>query len=124
MNNTAKGVPYPTSSDNIAPLESHLATIAQGADNVGVLSGIEPFTGPDPTGGTESVSVSFDGVTLSNNAVVTCNVNAGASASSYIATITTTSTTGFTAKVYRLNGTGADASLKLHWIASDYSQGI
>lgn len=120
MATTTKGVFYPTSSDNIAPLETHLANIAQGADSVGVLAGQEGFVGPDATGSTAGVSVAF-GVTLDSAPTVTCTVEAGAAASSYIATVTETTTTGFTAKVYRLNGSGADSTLKLHWMASDYS---
>lgn len=119
MQNTVKGVPYPTSSDNIAPLESHLANISEGADNVGVMSGTQAFTGPAATADTVSVVVSF-GATMKRAATVTCTVEAAAGASSYIAGITSTSTTGFTAKVYRLNGSGADSTLKLHWLASDY----
>jgi hypothetical protein len=116
---TPKGIVYPTSSDNIAPLETHLALLAQKADKAGAISGKEGFTGPEDTAGTVNVNVTFD-TTLTAAPAVVCNVEAGAAASSYIATIVSTSTTGFSAKVYRLNGTGSDATLKLHWIASDY----
>lgn len=121
-NVTAKGVVYPTQSDNIAPLETHLQNIAEGADQVGVLSGTEAFTGPDATGSTVGVSVTFD-YAMAAAPVVTATVQAGAAASSYIVTVVDTSTAGFNAKVYRLNGSGADASLVLHWMASDYNRG-
>jgi hypothetical protein len=120
-NVTAKGVVYPTQSDNIAPLETHLQNIAEGADQVGILSGLEGFTGPDATGGTVSVSVTFS-YALAAAPVVTGTVKAGAGASSYIITIVDTSTTGFNAKAYRLNGSGADSTLVLHWMASDYNR--
>ena len=119
-NVTAKGITYPTSEDNIAPLETHLATLASTADKAGALSGRNGFTGPDATGSTVNVNVVFD-TTLATAPTVVCNVKAGAASSSYIATIVDTSTTGFNAKVYRLNGSGADATLVLHWMASNYS---
>jgi hypothetical protein len=116
---TPKGISYPTSSDNIAPLETHLAQLAGTSDNTGVLSGKAGFTGPGSVGATVNVNVTF-GLTLKADAVVTCTVKAGAGASSYIATIVSTTPTTFSAKVYRLNGSGADSTLVLHWIASDY----
>jgi hypothetical protein len=118
-NTTPKGITFPTQSDNIAPLETHLATIAEGADQVGILSGFHGLTGPDATGSTVGISVTFD-YALAAAPVVTGTIQAGAGASSYIITIVDTSTTGFNAKAYRLNGSGADSSLVLHWMASDY----
>lgn len=120
-NSTTKGVTYPTSSDNLAPLESHFATLASTADNAGVVSGSELFTGPADTSSPVNVVVNY-GVTLSGTPVVVCNVRGGASASGYVATISgTPGTTSFTARVHRLSGTGADSSLYIDWIASDYS---
>jgi hypothetical protein len=119
MANTNKGVPYPTSSSNIAPLETHFANLAEGADNTGVLTGTQQFVGPSATAGTVSVTVPF-GLTLKRSPVLAVTVQAGAAASSYIATISARSTTQFTAKIYRLNGSGADSNLFLHWMASDY----
>jgi hypothetical protein len=119
MASTTKGVPYPTSSDNIAPLETHLANLAEGADNAGILSGREQFIGPSDTGLTVSVNIVFDSP-LKTDPVVTANVQAGPAASSYVAVVTARSTTGFTVRVYRLNGSGADSNLFLHWMASDY----
>lgn len=119
MASTTKGVSYPTSSDNIAPLETHFANLAEDADNVGVLSGTEQFVGPSATGSTVGVNVVF-GETLKKAPVVALTVQAGAAASSYIATVVSTDVDGFSAKVYRLNGSGADSNLFLHWMASDY----
>jgi hypothetical protein len=121
-NTTSKGVPYPTQSDNIAPLETILSNIAEGADRVGILSGRFSIpAGPDTTGSTVGISVTFD-YALEAAPVVTGTIQAGAGASSYIVTIVDTSTTGFNAKAYRLNGSGADSSLVLHWMASDYNR--
>ncbi len=119
MESTEKGIAYPSSTDNIAPLESHFAALAQTADNAGVISGREQFVGPSATGSTVGVNVEFD-YPLAAVPQVALTVQAGAAASSYIATIVSTDETGFAAKVYRLNGSGADSNLFLHWIASDY----
>lgn len=121
MPNTVKGVYYPSSSDNIAPLETHLAQIAQTADKVGALTGSEGFTGPAATGEVVTVTVSF-GNTLATAPKVVCTVEGISTSSNYVATVVgPTLTTGFTARVYRLSGSGADSSLKLIWFASDYA---
>lgn len=121
MANTTKGITYPTSSDSIAPLETHFANLANSADNAGVLSGSYNFTGPSDTSSPVNVVVSY-GATLSGTPVVVCNVRGGASASGYVATISgAPGTTSFTARVHRLSGTGADSTLYIDWMASDYS---
>lgn len=118
---TTKGITYPTSSDSIAPLETHFANLADSADNAGVVSGSEGFTGPSDTTTPVNIFVEY-GVTLSGTPVVVCNVRGGAGASGYVATISgVPGATGFTARVHRLSGTGADSSLFIDWIASDYS---
>ena len=120
MANTTKGVTYPTSSDNIAPLETHFANLAQSADNAGVVSGSQLFTGPADNTAPVNVYVTY-GVTLGATPVVVCNVRGGASASGYVATISgAPDGTGFTARIHRLTGSGADSSLYIDWIASDY----
>lgn len=118
---TNKGVIYPTSSDNIAPLETHFANLANTADNVGVVSGATTFTGPSATGSTVDVAVSFDDILPSvPNLVLT--VQGGSTASPYSATILgAPTTTGFTARIFRLAGSTAEANLKLVWMASTYS---
>ena len=121
MATTTKGVIYPTSSDNIAPLETHFANLANSADNAGVLSGSELFTGPSDTNTPVDIFVSY-GETLSGNPIVVANVRGSASASGYVVNISgTPSTTGFTARVHRVNGSGADSNLRIDWMASDYS---
>jgi hypothetical protein len=120
MANTTKGITYPTSSDSIAPLESHFANLANSADNAGVVSGSQLFTGPADTTTPVNIYVTY-GVTLGTAPVIVCNVRGGAGASGYVATISgVPDGTGFTARVHRLNGSGADSSLYIDWIASDY----
>jgi len=121
MANTTKGVTYPTSSDNIAPLETHFANLAQSADNAGILSGSESFTGPSDTTTPVNIYVAY-GATLTGAPVVTANVRGGSGASAYVITISgAPTTTGFTARVHRINGSSADSTLFIDWHASDYA---
>jgi len=119
MESTNKGVTFPSSTDSIAPLETHFAALAETADNVGVRSGRQQFVGPSATAGTVTVNVVF-AAPMKRDPVITANVQAGPAASSYIVVITARSATGFSARIYRLNGSGADSNLFLHWMASDY----
>lgn len=122
-NTTTKGVTYPTSSDNIAPLETHLQTLAQGADSVGVLSGsysVDSGDVPQNTGDSQSVVISL-GATMDSAPKVTCTVEGVSSSSNYsVMVVGPTTTTSFTAKIYRLSGSGAD-TIKIIWHASDLS---
>lgn len=121
MANTTKGITYPTSSDSIAPLESHFENLARTADKAGVISGSFAFTGPSNNTTPVNVFVSY-GATLTGTPVVVCNVRGGSGASPYLITISgAPTTTGFTARVHRISGTGADSSLFIDWMASDYS---
>ena len=120
MANTNKGVYYPTSSDVITPLETHFAGLAATADNVGVVSGKTLFTGPSSTGGVVSVSVTFPDA-LSAAPYVTATVKGGNTTSVYAVTIVgDPTTTGFTAKVFRCDGSTAETDLYLVWHASTY----
>lgn len=121
MATTNKGVYYPTSSDQIAPLETVLANIADTADNVGVITGQQLFTGPSATGGVVTVSVTFP-FTLSAAPKVVAGVKGSAGASVYAATVVgNPTTTGFSAKIFRCNGSTAENDLYLVWTASDYA---
>lgn len=118
---TYKGVIYPTSSDSIAPLETHFANLANSVDNVGVIAGRQSFTGPSATGNTMDVSVTYSKV-VPQYSKVTATVEGPLNSSCYAVTILGDPTiSGFTARVYRLNGTGAE-ELKLAWITSSYTQ--
>lgn len=121
MATTNKGVYYPTSSDQIAPLETILANIADTADNVGVISGENLFTGPGATGSTVNVTVTFP-ITFDAVPKVVAGVRAPTGTSVYATTIVgTPTTTGFTARVFRCNGSTAETNLQLVWTASDYA---
>lgn len=118
---TNKGITYPTSSDNIAPLETHFANLASRADNVGIVSGAQVFNGPATTGASVDVTVNF-GMTFTGSPRVTANVQGGSAVSSYAVTIVNApSTTGFVAKVYKLSGGTTESNLQLVWMASNYT---
>ena len=126
MASTTRGIIYPTSSDNIAPLETHFANIANSVElalddvvaGVGstVYSGAHAFTGPASTAGTVSVSVTFP-TAFTSVPNVTCTVRGPSGTASYVATIAGSPTvSGFTATVYKLSGSTAE-SLNLEWMA-------
>ncbi len=126
MATTTRGIIYPTSSDNIAPLETHFANLASSTNTAldtiastvpaATLAGSTSFTGPATTGASVSVPVTF-GSTLSAAPKVTVTVQGGSSVSPYAVAIAgSPSTGGFTATVYRIAGTTAE-SLVLNWMA-------
>lgn len=118
---TIKGVYYPTSSDQITPLETILANIAESADEVGVVTGEQLFTGSGTTGEIVTVTVTFP-ITFASAPRVTATVKGGTGSSVYAVTISgEPTTTGFSAKVFRCNGSTAENDLKLVWAASTYA---
>jgi hypothetical protein len=121
MANTFKGVTYPTSSDNIAPLETHFANLADKADNVGIYSAKKLFTGPSATGSTVDVAVTFT-TAFPSAPKVTATVQGSSGMSVYAVSIAgAPTTTGFTARVFRCNGSTAETDLQLVWNASTYA---
>lgn len=115
---TSKGIVYPTSSDNIAPLETHFAALANSVNTVLVkCSGTQTFTGPAAVNDIQTVSVTFEnGFTTAPK--VTATVQMPNALSAYAVNIVGDPTTsGFTAAVIRLKGSGADPGLKLIWHA-------
>jgi len=120
MATTFKGIPYPTSSDNIAPLETHFANLADKADKAGIVSAVQTFNGPASAGATVTVTVTFTTAFPSAPKIVTA-VQGSAAASPYVCNIYGEPTsTGFVVKVYRVAGSTAE-SLKLVWMASTYA---
>jgi hypothetical protein len=116
---TTKGITYPTSSDNIAPLETHFANLASTADNAGVIAGKEAFTGPATTGAVVDVVVAQ---AFASAPYVVASVQGPSGSASYAVTILGAPTTsGFTARVYKLSGSSAE-SLNLVWHASTYTE--
>ena len=127
MAQTTRGIAYPTSGDNIAPLETHFASLANTANEamddlvteIGLSprSGVESFTGPAATAGTVDVPVTF-ATSFDEAPDIVLTVEGGATMSPYVAYILgTPSITGFTARVYRLAGSTAETNLFLHWMA-------
>lgn len=120
MANTIKGITYPTSGDNIAPLETHFANLASSADNAGVISGVEAFTGPTAAATPVTVTVTLP-VELASVPNITLTVGGSAGSNPYIATIYSTPlTTEFVAKVHCLSTISVAESLSLYWMASTY----
>lgn len=121
MPTTNKGVYYPSSSDQISPLQTILGNIASTADAIGMVTGEQLFTGPNATGGTVTVNVSFPEA-LSAAPKVFATVKGGTGASVYAVTVLGDPTVnGFSAKVFRCNGSTAETNLKLTWAASTYA---
>lgn len=121
MASTFKGVTYPTSSDNIAPLETHFQNLAEKADAVGIFSAKQLFTGPSATGSTVDIAVVFASV-FPSAPKITATVEGGTGMSVYAVSIAgAPTTTGFTARVFRCNGTTAENDLQLVWNASTYA---
>lgn len=118
MATTTKGIVYPTSSDSIAPLETHFSALAGSVNTVLTrASGELQFTGPAATGGIQSVSVSFP-TAFTTAPKVTATIQTTDALSAYAVNIVgSPTTTGFTAIAYRLNGSGANSGLKLVWHA-------
>lgn len=115
---TAKGITYPTSSSNIAPLETHFANLASTADNVGIIAKKQAFTGPSSTGGTVNVTVTHS---FASAPLVVASVQGPSGSAAYSATILGDPTTsGFVVKVHKLSGSTAE-SLNLVWHASTYT---
>jgi predicted secreted protein len=120
MANTNKGITYPTSGDNIAPLETHFANLADTADNAGAISGVVSFTGPTATGSPATVTVTLP-VTLPSAPKVSLTVGGSAGSNPYIATVySTPSTTQIVAKVHCVATIALAETLNLYWVASTY----
>ena len=121
---TSKGIYYPTSSDNIAPLESHFALLASSVNVVfaKTQSGTTAsFTGPEAVGASVSpTSITFDTEFTSLPRIVASLIGNPSSTEAYTIVIHTVSTTGFSAKVFKTNGTStAESGLKVNWIATN-----
>lgn len=126
MATTSKGIVYPTSSDNIAPLETHFANLANSVDTaLGTVSGSIPasvvagatsFTGPAAAAASVSVSVTFP-TAFATIPKVVATVQGAGSVTPHVVTIAgSPSTGGFSATVYKISGTTAE-SLVLNWMA-------
>lgn len=114
---TPKGIFYPTKTDQVTPFESVFATIATSVDNAVPLSGSEliAFNGTT-AGSTQTATITFPSELASAPDYIQVTVRGPVSgSSSYVATVTNSSTTDFTVTIYRLNTDGASQSINVVW---------
>lgn len=116
MATTSKGIYYPSSSDQITPLESVLAGMAQSVNSAIPLSGSEAVTFSGTTAGaTQSVTIGFGQSLPSAPALVQVTVKGPVSGSSaYVATVTNSTATDFTVLLYRANA-GSSQNINVVW---------
>jgi hypothetical protein len=139
MAETLRGITYPTSGDNIAPLETHFASLAGTADDaIGVVqtdlalvnadlqtfkgevivpaSGSFSFAGPTSTSTAVNITVTLPSGYFSIAPLVVACISGPSTASPYTATIHSVTSSQFQAKVVRIAGTTAE-TLGLNWMA-------
>lgn len=116
MATTPKGIYYPTASDQVAPLHTVFAGLASSVDAALPLSGSEALNFTSTTAGsTQSVTVSFpSALSVAPTRIQTTVKGPVSGSSSYVATITNSTTTSFTAIIYRLNAAAAQ-NINLVW---------
>lgn len=116
MATTTKGIYYPTSTDTITPLESVFATVASSVDAAIPLSGSELVTFNGLTAGnTQVATISFPEELSVAPSKIQCTVRGPVSgSSSYVVTVTNSTTTNFTIVLYRLNS-GVAQNLQIVW---------
>jgi hypothetical protein len=112
---TPKGIVYPTSSDQITPLESVFAAMATSVDEAIPLSGSYSLQFTGNSAATQVVSVAF-GQTLSSapDKIQVTVKGPVSSSSSYVPTVTNSTTEGCTVNVYRIDGSGTQ-TINLVW---------
>jgi len=119
MATTTNGIYYPTSSDNIAPLESVFATMATSVDTAvkRIQSGrSSAITVGTTVGNSNTTTITFSPA-FSAAPFITGNVQMTASGSAYNVSFFGVSATGATAKVTRVAGTTSDGNLFVNWNA-------
>lgn len=119
MATTTRGIYYPTSSDNIAPLESHFSVLAGSVDTALAKSKsgtTAEFTLGTTVGTTTTVSISFP-VAFATIPTITGTVQTAISGSAYVVNFFNVTASGATAKVTRVFGTSDDGNLKVNWNA-------
>lgn len=119
MATTANGIYYPTSSDNIAPLESVFSTMATSVD--AAVKKIESdkstaFSVGTTVGNANTVAITFASAFATVPSIVG-SVEMTAAGSAYSVSFHGASTTGCTAKVTRVAGTTNDGNLFVNYIA-------
>ena len=119
MATTTNGIYYPTSSDNIAPLESHFATMATSIDTAvkSIRAGrSSTFTVGTTVGNSNTTTITFSPA-FSAAPYITGNVQMSASGSAYSVSFHAVTATSAVAEVTRVTGTSSDGNLQVNWIA-------
>jgi hypothetical protein len=139
MAETVKGIVYPTSGDNIAPLETHFASLAQTADDaIGDLQDIVndidddlqnfktlatapakgsfAFAAPTNTATPVNITISFPPGYFAAAPIVVGCIAGPSTGSAYSIVVHTVTSSQFQVRVIRISGSGAQ-SLNLNWIA-------
>lgn len=113
---TPKKIYYPVSTDQITPLESVFATMASSIDSALPLSGTQSVSFSAASGSTQVVTITFPSALPSAPTKAQVTVRGPVSgSSSYIATVTNSSTTTLTVLVYRLGGSTGTQSINVMW---------
>lgn len=116
---TTRGIAYPESSDNIAPLETWFHGMATSIDDALAKSQsgkTSALTIAAPVGNSTTSAITFPTAftTVPN---IVGSVSSTSTGSAYVVTFFNVSTTGCTAKVTRVYGTTNDGNLFVNWIA-------
>lgn len=119
MATTTKGIYYPTSSDNIAPLESHFSLLAGSVDEALTKSksgSTEVFTLATTLGSATTITITFP-EEFDTIPTITGTVQTAISGSAYVVNFFNVTASAATAKVTRVYGTSDDGNLKVNWNA-------
>ena len=137
---TTRGITYPTSGDNIAPLETHFSALAGTADDaIGVVEelaeeietsvqalrddigyipqvGSFAFTGPSASATPAALTVTLPSGYFEAAPTVVATVAGGSSAKAYFPVLHSITASQFQVRVWTTNATAGE-SLTLQWIA-------
>ena len=119
MATTTRGIAYPTSSDNIAPLESHFSLLAGSVDEALANSksgSTGTFTLGTTVGTATTVTITFP-VAFATIPTITGTVQTAISGAAYVVNFFNVTASGATAKVTRVFGTSNDGNLRVNWMA-------
>ena len=119
MATTTRGIYYPTSSDNIAPLESHFSLLAGSVDDTLAKSksgSTSTFTLGTTVGTATTITITFPAA-FATIPVITGSVQTAISGAAYVVNFFNVTATGATAKVTRVFGTSNDGNLRVNWMA-------
>jgi hypothetical protein len=119
MATTTRGIYYPTSSNNIAPLESHFSLLAGSVDQAMAKSKsgtTAEFALGTTVGTATTVTVTFPAA-FASIPTITGTVQTLISGSAYVVNFFNVTASGATAKVTRVFGTSNDGNLKVNWNA-------